>query len=889
MTNRLNSTNPFPPPRGAATNFENRSSPASAWLPEVNQGVQDVRSMAEAFGDAGLTQGATPFFVANTLRAVPTGPLTDVFIINHGSGYTTAPTLSVVDGGQSARIRFTTRTDNNGFHGEMAEAIIINGGRNYSSNTTVTLPPPDQTVGETNPPTRAIQATVSLTIERGRITAVTFTERGAGYNPGFTGGSTGRFYDAVITDPGTGSGATATCTLDSGIVSGFRIATAQAASQRYTFNPTVTVTGGGGSGCVIEPRIEAGYVTSLRLVNRGTGYTSAPTVTVSGGGITTGHPVITASITTGIIKSVSITNGGTAYNSPRIVINAPANHQAANRGVLLAVAITRGDVPTNQLRIGSTGDDNVLLSRFAPTRTQDPELYTLSIGSAKVKRFLNIDLDYGVANIYFYDLIQRTNQFTVSHNITGRTNDDGTAEVVSSVQGYVPTNEVSLAEVVEEKVIENEAPGLDVDALSERIESVRQTIQTVAISTVDVPAVEVPTTPDPSTPDPGTPDPGTPDPTEPTVPTPEPEMPDFISADIEQVQSNSLVEAFGNEVASEIVTEQINQGISETIGEEYTSGQQVDFDEISVSVDTPPESPPILDRFGNEIEIGRGRTSQAGSAAAGGALVAGAGAAVVAGSATTIVGGGAVTVGVATGGFAAAGYTTSIAVGAGVVATAPVSVPIIIGATVIGGAAAVGAYFFFRDDGTTEVQTAESRGSNDPLSNSFDALNKSPPGPRPGSELPSRGGEDGPSGQGAPQPQFSGPRGSGVSGAQGRVVNVQVTIPTSIVIKPPRNMQPGQSIEVYFRHFEDNVPVGQSPTFIFSRGFNLSQVANPRSTESAMDATPDGLLESVTTATTGSNSVYQVSNEIVGIKITKLSDNEHTVETMGIWPNKQTI
>lgn len=54
----------------------------------------------------------------------------------------------------------------------------------------------------------------------------------------------------------------------------------------YTSAPTVTITGGGGSGATAEAVInsETGEVTEVFLRTYGQGYTSAPTVTLSGGG-----------------------------------------------------------------------------------------------------------------------------------------------------------------------------------------------------------------------------------------------------------------------------------------------------------------------------------------------------------------------------------------------------------------------------------------------------------------------------------------------------------------------------------------------------------------------------------------------------------------------------
>src|SRR5262249_53445704 len=52
----------------------------------------------------------------------------------------------------------------------------------------------------------------------------------------------------------------------------------------YTSAPTVTLSGGGGSGATATAIISGGVVTSVRITNGGSGCTSAPTVSFTGGG-----------------------------------------------------------------------------------------------------------------------------------------------------------------------------------------------------------------------------------------------------------------------------------------------------------------------------------------------------------------------------------------------------------------------------------------------------------------------------------------------------------------------------------------------------------------------------------------------------------------------------
>ena len=52
----------------------------------------------------------------------------------------------------------------------------------------------------------------------------------------------------------------------------------------YTSAPTVSITGGGGTGAQATAMVSGGAVTDLSMTSPGTGYTSAPTISFSGGG-----------------------------------------------------------------------------------------------------------------------------------------------------------------------------------------------------------------------------------------------------------------------------------------------------------------------------------------------------------------------------------------------------------------------------------------------------------------------------------------------------------------------------------------------------------------------------------------------------------------------------
>jgi hypothetical protein len=52
----------------------------------------------------------------------------------------------------------------------------------------------------------------------------------------------------------------------------------------YSDTPSVTITGGGGTGAAATAQLTDGFVTSITLTSRGRGYTTAPTINILGGG-----------------------------------------------------------------------------------------------------------------------------------------------------------------------------------------------------------------------------------------------------------------------------------------------------------------------------------------------------------------------------------------------------------------------------------------------------------------------------------------------------------------------------------------------------------------------------------------------------------------------------
>jgi len=75
----------------------------------------------------------------------------------------------------------------------------------------------------------------------------------------------------------------------------------------YTFEPVVTLVGGGGTGAKAKAYLGYGKITKIVVTNPGTGYTSAPTVVITGSQIETGTPAkATAVLGNGVVRSPTV-------------------------------------------------------------------------------------------------------------------------------------------------------------------------------------------------------------------------------------------------------------------------------------------------------------------------------------------------------------------------------------------------------------------------------------------------------------------------------------------------------------------------------------------------------------------------------------------------------
>ncbi len=182
-------------------------------------------------------------------------------------------TLNLIGSGSTAT---ATAQINSGY---IREITLVNDGYGYSSVPTVAISTAPNTVG-------SVDATaVAITTSKGGINSldrILLTHAGIGYTQA----------PIITITGGGGSGAIATCHVDTAPTKGVIDFVITGNGVGYGATPTVTLSGGVGAGgtiAVVEPLMSANQtVIDIRSRNSGFGYTAAPTVIISDPSIISG-------------------------------------------------------------------------------------------------------------------------------------------------------------------------------------------------------------------------------------------------------------------------------------------------------------------------------------------------------------------------------------------------------------------------------------------------------------------------------------------------------------------------------------------------------------------------------------------------------------------------
>ena len=200
--------------------------------------------------------------------------LTKLNLLTPGSGYTSAPKVTITGGGGGAGAAGTAT-----FTKIVKSIAVTNGGSGYTSAPIVTFSGGGAGSGAT--------ATATINTTTNKVTAITVNYGGSGYTATPT----------VVITGGGGTGAKATATL-TGVVNSVTLTNP---GSGYASLPLVALTGGGGSGATASFTYNSNVITAITLTNPGVNYVGAPIITISdvaGGG--TGATAVAAPISIGM-------------------------------------------------------------------------------------------------------------------------------------------------------------------------------------------------------------------------------------------------------------------------------------------------------------------------------------------------------------------------------------------------------------------------------------------------------------------------------------------------------------------------------------------------------------------------------------------------------------
>lgn len=167
-----------------------------------------------------------------------------------------------------------------------------------------------------------------------------------------------------------------------------------AGGSGYTSPPTVSFSGGGGSGLTATANLTGAAVTSITITNPGTGYTSAPSVSFSGGGgsgaiATTTLLTCTSGYGTGCSQAPKDTNSGGAILTG--FVNALVAHLASTHpGVHLVIeSVNEADLLGEWNGAAGTSDRIQDLVTFGTTlrtaaHAADPQIIVLGPSGSSV-------------------------------------------------------------------------------------------------------------------------------------------------------------------------------------------------------------------------------------------------------------------------------------------------------------------------------------------------------------------------------------------------------------------------------------------------------------------------------------------------------------------------
>ena len=258
--------------------------------------------------------------------------------------------------------------------GSVGQIAIVTGGTGYNAAPAVVISAPNNANG--------VQATAVSTITNGVVTSVTLTEPGSGY----TGNVQVQLFGGNPTNAANviaGVSTFATGTVSVSIVN---------PGDSYTSTPTITISGGGGSNAAAQAVVAGNALSTIVMINPGSGYTNVANlvVTLSGGGGANASITATINNTPNIdVASFSgrtwIAQGRTIYYTAAGSYNDFTSVSAGN------LILTDGTLHGNITKLLSAnnflyifGDDSINVFSDVRVQTNGTTLFTNTNVSASV-------------------------------------------------------------------------------------------------------------------------------------------------------------------------------------------------------------------------------------------------------------------------------------------------------------------------------------------------------------------------------------------------------------------------------------------------------------------------------------------------------------------------